>query len=104
MPLFVLLSCGYSHSLLRAGSLRSGPIAEGGEQLGHLFLRGPFQQFVDEGLVGLGLFGGEAAELRQQLWINTDGDELLSVTCSGPSDPPGALQFFVSGFGNVGEI
>ena len=63
-----------------------------------------FQQFVDEGLIRLVLFGGEAAELGEQSWGDADGDELLGVTRSGPSDAAGTMQFFVGGFGNVGEI
>ena len=71
---------------------------------GHFFLCGLFQQFVNERLVRLALLGGEATELRQQSRSNADGDELLGVPCLRPSDAPGTLEFFVGGFGDVGEI
>ena len=59
---------------------------------------------MDECLVGFVLLGGEAAELGEQARVNTDGDELLGAAGSGASDAAGALQFFVGGFGDVGEI
>ena len=59
---------------------------------------------MDEGLVGLVLLGGEAAELREQSWSDADGDELFGVPRPGPSDAAGTLKVFVGGFGNVGEI
>ena len=73
-------------------------------RLGHFPSGGFLEQFVDEGLVGLRLLGGEAADLRQQSWLNADRDELLGAAGPGPSNSAGALQFLVGGFRNVGEI
>jgi hypothetical protein len=41
---------------------------------------------VDKGLVGLGLFGGHAAELAEKFWGDTDGDELFGVAGGGAAD------------------
>jgi hypothetical protein len=38
---------------------------------------------VDEGLVGLGLLGGHAAEAGKQLRGDANGDELFGVSRSG---------------------
>ena len=47
---------------------------------------------MNQRLVGHGLFGGEAAELRGQRWSDADGDELGGVPCPGPADVAGAPQ------------
>ena len=65
---------------------------------------GFFEEFVDEGLAGLGLRGGHAAKLAEQLRGDADGDELLGVSRGGAADPAGAAEFRVGGFGNVGEV
>src|SRR5271163_3405452 len=44
---------------------------------------GFFEEFVDQGLVGLGLLGGHAAELAEKFWGDADGDELLGVAGGG---------------------
>jgi len=38
-------------------------------------LRGALEEFVDEGLIGLGLFGGEAAKLGEETRSDADGNE-----------------------------
>ena len=38
---------------------------------------------MDESLVGLGLFGGHAAELAEKFWSDADGDELFGVSVAG---------------------
>ena len=48
-----------------------------------LFAGGAFEEFVDEGLIGLGLLGGHAAELGKEARGNTDGDQMLGVTGNG---------------------
>jgi len=63
-----------------------------------------FEQFVDERLVGLGLLGGHAPELAEQLRGDADGDELLRVSRGRAADPAGAAEFGVGGFGNVGRV
>jgi hypothetical protein len=37
-------------------------------------------------LVGLGLFGGHAAELAEKFWGDADGDELFGVAGGGAAD------------------
>lgn len=54
---------------------------------------GFFEEFVDEGLVGLGLLGGHAAKLAEQLRGDANGNELISVARSGAADSAGAAQF-----------
>src|SRR5262249_40668406 len=62
------------------------------------------EEVVDQGLVGLGLFGGHAAKLAEQLGGNADGDELLGVAGGGASDAASAAELGIGGFGNVREI
>ena len=68
------------------------------------FAGGFFQEFVDEGLVGLGLFGGHAAELAEKFWGDADGDELFGVAGGGAADAAGAAKFGGGGFGDVRKI
>jgi len=68
------------------------------------FAGGFFEQIVNQGLVGLGLFGGHAAKLAEQLGGDADGDELLGVAGGGASDTAGAAELGIGGFGNIGEI
>ncbi|HXJ07033.1 MAG TPA: hypothetical protein VNH65_18160 [Candidatus Acidoferrum sp.] len=57
------------------------------------FAGGFFEEFVDQGLVGFGLFGGHAAELAEKFWRDADGDELLSVASGGAADSASAAEF-----------
>ncbi len=57
------------------------------------FAGGFFEEFVDEGLVGLGLSSGHAAELAEQLRGDANGDELFCVSRSGAADSASAAQF-----------
>ena len=68
------------------------------------FLGGAFEEFVDERLIGFGLFCGETPKLREQSGRDTDGDELFGFTCFGPADTAGATKFGVGGCGDVGVI
>ena len=86
-----------------SGELRLEAVSVDSRTLGDLPFRGFFQQFVDECLIGLVLLGGEAPELGEQSRVNADGDELLGAAGSRASDAAGALQFLVSGFGDVGK-
>ena len=54
---------------------------------------GFFEKFVNEGLVGFGLFGGHTAELAKQLRRDANGDELFRLPRSGAADSAGAAQF-----------
>ena len=65
---------------------------------------GFIEEIVDQGLVGLGLFGGHAAKLAEQLGGDADGDELLGVAGGGASDTAGAAQLGIGGFRDVGEV
>jgi len=59
---------------------------------------------VNVGLIGLGLFGGEAAQPREQTWINADSDELLGVAGLRPAHATSASQLFASELSNVRKI
>ena len=59
---------------------------------------------MDQGLVGLGLFGGHAAELAEKFWGDADGDELFGVAGGGAADSASAAQFSCGRFGDVREI
>ena len=48
---------------------------------------------MDEGLVGLGLPGGHAAELAEELRGDADSDELFCVSRRGAADSASAAQF-----------
>ena len=59
---------------------------------------------MDEGLVGLGLPGGHAAELAEELRGDANGDELFGVSRNGAADSASAAQFGGGRFGNVGKV
>lgn len=59
---------------------------------------------MDQGLVGLGLFGGHAAELAEQFWGDADGDELFGVAGGGAAYSASAAEFGGGRFGDIGEI
>lgn len=59
---------------------------------------------MDEGLVGLGLFGGHAAELAEEFRGDADGDELFGVAGGGAANAAGAAEFGGCGFRDVREI
>ncbi|MGH9744134.1 MAG: hypothetical protein ACRD51_17470 [Candidatus Acidiferrum sp.] len=63
------------------------------------FAGGFFQEFVDEVLVGLGLFGGHEAELAEKFWGEADGDELFGMTRGGAADSTSAAEFGGGRFG-----
>jgi hypothetical protein len=48
---------------------------------------------VDKRLIGLGLFGGEAAKLRKKARGHSDRYQLLGVSAFGAADTASALQF-----------
>jgi len=68
------------------------------------FAGGFFEEFVDQGLVGFGLFGGHAAELAEKFRGDADGDELFGVAGGGAADAAGAAEFGGGGCGDVREI
>lgn len=68
------------------------------------FAGGFFEEFVDKGLVGLGLFGGHAAELAEKFWGDADGNELFGVAGGRAADSSRAAEFGGRRFGNVREI
>ena len=59
---------------------------------------------MDEGLVGLGLFSGHAAEAREKARGDADSDQLLGVASNRASDAAGAAELLIGGFRNIGEI
>src|SRR5260370_364585 len=65
---------------------------------------GAFEQLVDECLVGLRLFGGQAAELSKKARSDADSDQLLGVSSHGPAHTARAAKLLVSGFRNVGKV
>ena len=82
----------------------SAGCAGGAGNLGHALAGGAVEEFVDEGLVGLGLFGGEAAEAFEERGVDANGDELFGVGRFGAADAAGAFQLFGDGFGDVAEV
>src|SRR5260370_18792981 len=71
---------------------------------GHLSKGSTFQQFVDQRLVGLRLFGGQAAELSKKARSDADSDQLLGVSSHGPTHTARAAELLVSCFPNVGKF
>jgi hypothetical protein len=71
--------------------------------LRYLF-RGAFEEFVDESLIGLGLLGGEAAKLGEETRSDANGNELLGVAGSRPTDTAAAAEFFAGRFRDIGEV
>ena len=68
------------------------------------FASGSFEQFVNVGLVGLGMFGRQAAELRKKARRDSNGDELFGMAGFWPANTASAAEFVVSGFGDIGKI
>ncbi len=63
---------------------------------------------MDKGLIGLGLPGGEAAELGEQTGSDANGDELFGVAGLWPTgraaDTGGTAEFFIGGLRDIREI
>ena len=59
---------------------------------------------MDQGLVGLGLFGSHAAELAEKFRGDADGDELFGVAGGGAAHAASAAEFGGGGLGDVGQI
>jgi hypothetical protein len=51
---------------------------------------GALEEFVDQGLIGLGLLGGEAAKLGEETRRNANGNELFGVAGTRAADAAGA--------------
>lgn len=65
---------------------------------------GALEQFVNQGLVWLGLSGGQAAETSEQTGIDANRDELLGMAGFRTAYAAGALEFFRGRLRNAGEI
>jgi hypothetical protein len=65
---------------------------------------GAFQEFVNQSLIRLGSFRGEAAQTSEQRRGDADSDELLGVAGLGPADAARAFEFHVARLRNIGEI
>lgn len=59
---------------------------------------------MDVSLVGLGLFSGKAAQLRENARCDADGDQLFGIASNGAAHAAGAAELLVSGFGDIGKI
>jgi len=68
------------------------------------FASGFFEEFVDQGLVGFGLFGGHATELAEKSWGDANSDELFGVAGGGAADAASAAEFGGGRFPDVREI
>src|SRR5260370_1340163 len=55
-------------------------------------------------LIGLRMFGGQAAELGEEPRGNADGKQLFGITGDGPAHAARAAQLLVRGFRNIGKI
>jgi|ERR1700674_677170 len=67
-------------------------------------LRGAFEELVDQSLIGLGLFGGEAAKLGEETRSDADGDELFGVAGPRPTDAAGVAELFAGRLRDIGEV
>src|SRR6185437_13480785 len=63
-----------------------------------------FQDFVDERLVGLGLFGGHASELPEKFRGDPDGNQLFCIAGDGTADSASSVQFGGARFRNIRQI
>ena len=69
------------------------------------FLAGSlFEEFVDVGLVRLVLFGGEAAEAREHLRRDPNGDQLFSVSSRWAPDTASTAELSICRFGNIRQV
>lgn len=69
------------------------------------FLAGSlFEEFVDVGLVGLVLFGGEAPEAREHLRRDPNGDQLFSVSSRWAPDTASTPELSNCRFGNIPQV
>lgn len=66
--------------------------------------RGALEQLMDESLVRLGLFCGEAAKAREEWRRDSDGDELFGISRFGTADTACSLEFFAGRFRDIREI
>jgi len=64
------------------------------ERLG-CFAGGAFEEFMNQGLIGFGLFCGQAAQLSQETRSDADGYELLGVSGFRPADAPGTAKLLI---------
>ncbi len=71
---------------------------------GHFFVGGAFEEFVDVGLVGLGLFGGEATKFREDARSDANGDQMLGIARDWAAYAAGATELLVSSFRNIGKV
>jgi hypothetical protein len=74
------------------------------EFLGNLLTRGALEELVDEGLIGLGLFGGHAAELIQEARGDADGNQVFGVAGDGAADAARTAELLIGGFRNIGKV
>lgn len=59
---------------------------------------------MDVGLVGLGLFRGEATEFGEKTRSDADRDPLPRVAARRMADAVGAAKLAVTGFWNIGKV
>ena len=59
---------------------------------------------MNVGLVGLVLFGGEAAEAREHLRRDPDGDQLFSVSSRWAPDTASTAELSICRFGNIRQV
>jgi hypothetical protein len=63
-----------------------------------------FQEFMDKGLIGLVLFGSEAAEFGQHARGNANRDELLGVAGRRTADAARTLKLLIRHFRDVDQV
>ena len=59
---------------------------------------------MDVGLVGLVLFGGEAAEAREHFRRDPDGDQLFSISSRWAPDTASTAELSICRFGNIRQV
>ena len=62
---------------------------------GNLPVRCALEEFVDEGLIGLGLFGRETADPREKTRSDANGDQPLGVPALGSAHAASTFQLGV---------
>lgn len=63
-----------------------------------------FEKLVNQSLVRLLLLSSEAAKLREEPRMETNGNELLGFAGFWAADAPGPTQLFIRRFGDVRKI
>ena len=59
---------------------------------------------MDQGLIGFGLLGGEAAKLGEETRSDANSNELFGVAGPWAADAVSAAELFAGRLGDIGEV